>query len=240
MKIQKCRKISHHFLTLWPWPLTYDLEKLIRSGHYHYQCVYQIWEQSIPWFLSYRVNTIAGGERRAAGGGWRAAGGARLRRKTITSPDPSDTGDIIKVHLLNGIDSPESLWNLASSISGLLPHLVQSFKINIDRDGRTRFRNFKTDSILYTSTLSLCWTSFITWWLHEIETFSALRAPCEGNSPVTDEFPSQRPVPRRFDVFFDMHVNKWLREQSERQWFETPSCSLWRHCNERRLILGHG
>ena len=95
---------------LWPWPLTYDLEKLIRSGHYHYQCVYQIWEQSIQWFLSYRVNTIAGGGRRAAGGGRRAAGGGRrvagggrrtagggrLRRKTITSPDPSDTGDIIR------------------------------------------------------------------------------------------------------------------------------------------------
>ena len=77
-------KKSHHFLTLWPWPLTYDLEKLIRSGHYHYQCVYQIWEQSIPWFLSYRVNTIAGG--------------GLLRRKTITSPDPSDTGDIIWDH----------------------------------------------------------------------------------------------------------------------------------------------
>ena len=88
MKIQKCRKKSHHFLTLWPWPLTYDLEKLIRSGRYHYQCVYQIWEQSIPWFLSYRVNTIAGGGRLATGGG-------RLWRKTITSPDPSDTGDII-------------------------------------------------------------------------------------------------------------------------------------------------
>ena len=68
-------KKSHHFLTLWPWPLTYDLEKLIRSGHYHYQCVYQIWEQSIPWFLSYRVNTIAGGGRRVAGDGRRAAGG---------------------------------------------------------------------------------------------------------------------------------------------------------------------
>ena len=74
-------KKSHHFLTLWPWPLTYDLEKLIRSGHYHCQCVYQIWEQSIPWFLSYRVNTIAGG--------------GRLQRKTITSPDPLDTGDIM-------------------------------------------------------------------------------------------------------------------------------------------------
>ena len=78
---------------LWPWPLTYDLEKLIRSGHYHYQCVYQIWEQSIQWFLSYRVNTIAGGGRRAAGGG-------RLRRKTITSPDPSDTGDIIIIGVI--------------------------------------------------------------------------------------------------------------------------------------------
>ena len=87
MKIQKCQKKSHHFLTLWPWPLTYDLEKLIRSGHYHYQCVYQIWEQSIPWFFSYRVNTIGGGGRQVTGGG-------RLRRKTITSPDPSDTGDI--------------------------------------------------------------------------------------------------------------------------------------------------
>ena len=81
-------KKPHHFLTLWPWPLTYDLEKLIRSGHDHYQCVYQIWEQSIPWFLGYRVNTIAGGGRRVAGGG-------RLRHKTITSPDPWDTGDII-------------------------------------------------------------------------------------------------------------------------------------------------
>ena len=81
-------KKSHHFLTLWPWPLTYDLDKLITSGHYHYQCVYQIWEQSIPCFFSYRVNTIAGGGRRVAGG-W------RLRSKTITSPDPSDTGYII-------------------------------------------------------------------------------------------------------------------------------------------------
>ena len=78
-------------------------EKLIRSGHYHYQCVYQIWEQSIPRFLSYRVNTITGGGRRAAGGGW-------LRRKTITSPDPSDTGDIINLPIqtiswLSGFDS---------------------------------------------------------------------------------------------------------------------------------------
>ena len=37
---------------------------------------------------------------------------------------------------------------------------------------------------------------------------------CVGNSPVTIEFPSQRPVMRSFDVFFDLHLNKWLNKQS--------------------------
>ena len=40
---------------------------------------------------------------------------------------------------------------------------------------------------------------------------SALLALCAGNSPVTGEFPSQRPVTRRFDVFFDLRLNKvWV------------------------------
>ena len=51
------------------------------------------------------------------------------------------------------------------------------------------------------------------------------------NSQVTGEFPSQRPVTRSFDVFFDLHLNKRLRKQSRRRWFEAPSRSLWRHCN---------
>ena len=99
MKIKKCWK---NHIILWRCDLdlwSYDLEKVIRSGHYHYQCVYQIGDQSIPWFLSYRVNTIAGGGWQVAGGGRRVAGGRRLRRKTITSPDPSDTGDIKILHL---------------------------------------------------------------------------------------------------------------------------------------------
>ena len=51
------------------------------------------------------------------------------------------------------------------------------------------------------------------------------------NSPVTGEFPSHRPVTRSFDVFFDLRLNKRLSKQSRRRWFETPSHSLWRHCN---------
>ena len=33
-----------------------------------------------------------------------------------------------------------------------------------------------------------------TWWHHQMETFSALLAVCAGNSPVTGEFPAQRPA----------------------------------------------
>ena len=41
-----------------------------------------------------------------------------------------------------------------------------------------------------------------------METFSALLAICGGNSPVPVELPAQRPVTRRFDVFFDLRLNK--------------------------------
>ena len=75
-----------------------------------------------------------------------------------------------------------------------------------------------------------------TWWRHQMETFSALLAFCEGNSPVTGEFPSQRPVTLSFGVFFDLRLNKRLSKQSWGWWFETPSCSLWRHFNPVSLI----
>ena len=65
-----------------------------------------------------------------------------------------------------------------------------------------------------------------------METFSALLAICAGNSPVTGEFPAQRPGTRSFDVFFDLCLNKRLSKQSWGWWFETPSSSLWRHNNE--------
>ena len=64
-----------------------------------------------------------------------------------------------------------------------------------------------------------------------METFSAFLALCAGNSPVTGEFPSQRPVTRNFDIFFDLGLNKRSSKQSRRPWFETPTRSLWRHCN---------
>ena len=69
------------------------------------------------------------------------------------------------------------------------------------------------------------------WWRHQMETFSAWLALCVGNSLVTGEVPAQRPVTRSFGVFFDLRLNKPLSKQSWGWWFETPSYSLWRHCN---------
>ena len=69
----------------------------------------------------------------------------------------------------------------------------------------------------------------LSWWRHQMETFSALLAICAENSPV----PAQRPVTRSFEVFSELRLNKRLSKQSWGWWFETLSCSLWRHRNVR-------
>ena len=68
---------------------------------------------------------------------------------------------------------------------------------------------------------------YSSWWRHQI---FALLAICAGNSAVTGEFPDERPVTRSFDVFY-LRLNKRLSKQWPGWWSETPSRSLWRHCN---------
>ena len=75
------------------------------------------------------------------------------------------------------------------------------------------------------------------WWRHQMETFSALLALFVGNSPVNGEFPSQGPVTRSFYVFFDLCLNRRLSKESWGWGFETPSRSLWRHCNVIIIVM---
>ena len=72
------------------------------------------------------------------------------------------------------------------------------------------------------------------WWSHQMETFSALLAICAGNSPVTGEFPTRRPVTRSFEVFFDLRLNERLIKKSWGWWFATPLRPLCRHSNDYR------
>ena len=64
----------------------------------------------------------------------------------------------------------------------------------------------------------------IPWWRHQMKTVSALLVLYEGNPQVTGGFPSQRPVTRSFDGFFDVRLNKRLGKQL---WFERHSA----HCD---------
>ena len=88
------------------------------------------------------------------------------------------------------------------------------------------FHNFKCANCMEVS----------PWWCNEMETFSVLLALCVGNSPVTGEFPTQRPVTHSFDVFFALCLNKgWVsnREASDLRHHHahcditvmTPKCS---------------
>ena len=62
--------------------------------------------------------------------------------------------------------------------------------------------------------------------------------------PLCGEFtghrwvPAQRPVARCFDVVFDLRLNELLNKQPSGWWFETPSRSLWRHCNGCPIFKG--
>ena len=80
----------------------------------------------------------------------------------------------------------------------------------------------KDDQVQLCQMSSLCHR----WWHYRMETFSSLLDLCAGNSPVTTEFPSQKPVTRYFDVFFYLRLNKCLSKQSRRRWFEVTLPSI--------------
>ena len=79
-----------------------------------------------------------------------------------------------------------------------------------------------------------------SWWRHQMETIFRVTGPLCGEFTGHGEFPSQRPVKRSFDVFFDMCFNKRLSKQSWGWSFETPSRPLWRHCKTHGIITRYG
>ena len=63
--------------------------------------------------------------------------------------------------------------------------------------------------------------------------------PLCGEFTGPGEFPTQRPLTRSFDVFFDLRLNKLLSKQPWGWWFETSSRPLWLHRNEKCLCAMH-
>ena len=88
------------------------------------------------------------------------------------------------------------------------------------------YHDLHVNTFMYTFWDWMCWPVLnkdcnivtpdhaMSWWRHEMETFSALLAICAGNSPVTCEFLAQRPVTRSFDVFFiRVWINVWVNNR---------------------------
>ena len=131
----------------------------------------------------------------------------------------------------------EAIWRWQT------PRLPRPEKTSDHNQNRKKCSDTKTQDswvtcfVLHSYQFSWLW---LTWWRHQMETFSALLVICVGNSPVPGEFPTQRPVTRSFDVFFDLRLNKRLSKQSWGWWFETQSRPLWRHRNEeiRKSMVG--
>ena len=83
------------------------------------------------------------------------------------------------------------------------------------------------------------WRGDETLWCHQMFTFSVSVALCVGNSPVTGEFPSQRPVTWSFNVLLDPYLKKQFGKHLWHWWFVMPSLSLWHHCNYLHRIWNH-
>ena len=83
----------------------------------------------------------------------------------------------------------------------------------------------------------MTWKCF-TWWCHQMETFLSLLGLCAGNSPVTGEFPAQRPVMQSFDVFF-WHISKEAIMLNLMHWsyIHSSRCYVWRPCHKFRDVL---
>ena len=119
---------------------------------------------------------------------------------------------------------------MTTSIYPTMKHNFSSVNFICDESKRTEIlRDFRW---ILSAHLTIKWIVMpLAWWRHQMETFSALLAICAGNSPAPGEFPTQRPVTRSFDVFFDLCLNKRLSKQWWGWWFETLSRPLWRHRN---------
>ena len=140
--------------------------------------------------------------------------------------------DIIEQHLSKDVSNWPLKWNLRTTDVKMFPVELDSFQCYLgDKSIAMWCYRLNKNSHL----LGPKWTQ--TWWCHQMETSPALLDICVGNSPVTGEFPAQRPVTRSFDVLFDLRLNKRLSKQWLGWWFEMPSRPLWRHCNAWALAV---
>ena len=88
-----------------------------------------------------------------------------------------------------------------------------------------------THCFFYQWPVTIYFLHIIPWWRHQMETFCALLAFVWVFSPHKGQW--------RGALMFSLicALNKRLSKQSRGGWFETLSCTLWRHCNANKLVI---
>ena len=135
-----------------------------------------------------------------------------------------------------------STWHLHWCYWILLCESVSLFKILSCYYVWTLYWCYSFEKLYFLSFILHDYHSLVHWILSENLCFSSktseimmtssndnifrVTGPLWGES--TGGFLLQRPVTRSFDVFFDLRQNKRLSKLS---WFESPSRSIWRHCD---------
>ena len=129
-----------------------------------------------------------------------------------------------------------ALWLCISHISHYATLNIRISVLYIVIHGVLWFNNghwFFQHACIFIHDLSSKWWVGIDWLMMTSSNGSIFRVtgPLWGEFTGPGEFPTQRPVTRSFDVFFDLGLNRRLSKQPRGWWFETQSWSLWRHCN---------
>ena len=133
--------------------------------------------------------------------------------------------------------APRKWYDCSTHSETILNNFVKSFIRNNTQgpDNLSKRKHNKTVlwDILYT---------LGSWWRHQMELFSAI---CAGNTIFRHlcwEFTGHRWIPRTKASDAELWCFLWsapkrLNKFWWGRWFETPSCSLWRHCSVMPLFL---
>ena len=106
-----------------------------------------------------------------------------------------------------------NFWEITEMVTPMETDMLARLS-NLDRDMNVSRSNEPEQQVIFCK-LRIVFVQFkskfvftlnIARWRHQMKTSSALLALCVGNSPVTGEFPTQRPVTRSFGVFFDLSL----------------------------------
>ena len=146
---------------------------------------------------------------------------------------------IVAISSLRAVDSSSCVCDTRGSSCPVKPNAVPVFQASFPAAGKSSYRilggasgRHEVGSIQEEACFCNAQVVSVSMMTSSNGNIFRVTGPLCGEFTGPGEFPTQRPVTRSFDFFFDLRLNKRLSKQPWGWWCETLSWSLWRHCNE--------